>query len=468
MKVTVLRWLFVLITCAITLEFKFDKHFRQFSKSIIPEGLVIPYGFEKKFYYYPSDVLIFILFFVCLWKWKKSIFEFFTQCGAYALFAIIFFGVISIYYSSLSVYPLPYIRLWQLLGAFLLFISLVSLNEAEKITARKWILRTLVVTGAFESVVAITQYSLQHSLGLRWLGELPFTSTTNECFFSSDQGKWIFDHWTGSTNTLIFVQRVMGTFSHPNVLGGFLFVTSLITLFLFAKKTGRVRFLLALLFISQSFGLILTYSRAGFFALILGISTWVLLTLMSKKSLPLIPLSLLLFTAGTIVWFVVGEQIGLRGGFFNTTKLSRDSDDLRIAYQKAAFKMIEANPLTGVGYGQFTYHLSDYLDPEYDPEKLKSAVHSIYLLLASEMGIFALLSFLCFIGNLFWRFLKSVKTEENSIFFSVLLGLFFIGGCDHYLILFQEGRLLLFLSISLLAMHLEWNRAPEYSKTVPA
>jgi O-antigen ligase len=63
---------------------------------------------------------------------------------------------------------------------------------------------------------------------------------------------------------------------------------------------------------------------------------------------------------------------------------------------KLAFRIIEDNPVLGVGANNFTVVMDRYLTPEFRHSFL-FAVHNKYLLVLSETGIIGLLAFLAFL-----------------------------------------------------------------------
>jgi O-antigen ligase len=199
------------------------------------------------------------------------------------------------------------------------------------------------------------------------------------------------------------------------------------------------------------FAMTTTYSRSAFFGLLIGTGLWILLRIFSKEPFPTRSILLLLIGSFSIVGFLFQEQIIQRGGMVNSNKFSEDSDNVRLSYQLLAFRMISDNPLTGVGYGQFNIHSPKYMAPNQNPAMNRSATHNIYLLLASETGLLSLFAYLSFIGLLLWKSIRSPQTPLISILTAIFFAFLFIGGCDFYLLLFQQGRIMFFLVTGLLA-----------------
>ena len=74
----------------------------------------------------------------------------------------------------------------------------------------------------------------------------------------------------------------------------------------------------------------------------------------------------------------------------------KGSAESRIPLMKLAFRIIEDNPVLGVGANNFTVVMDRYLTPEFRHSFL-FAVHNKYLLVLSETGIIGLLAFLAFL-----------------------------------------------------------------------
>jgi O-antigen ligase len=109
----------------------------------------------------------------------------------------------------------------------------------------------------------------------------------------------------------------------------------------------------------------------------------------------------------------------------------------------AAMRIWESTPFVGVGLGNFLVALPSFL-----PSRIiyfLQPVHSIYLLLLSEIGIvgYGLIAVLAV------YVLRFVKPVWNSAAFISLCALAALGLVDHYLFTLQQGRLLLVIVISL-------------------
>lgn len=141
--------------------------------------------------------------------------------------------------------------------------------------------------------------------------------------------------------------------------------------------------------------------------------------------------------------FLFCEQYAYRGGIINYNNTAKQSDKTRIDAQQTALEMIKDHPLSGVGFQQFTSVAKTYGNP--------IGTHNIYLFIWSEMGLVALLSFLGFILSILLSAYRAPFTPQIASLLSIFIAFLFIGCCDFYPFLFQQGKLMLFISSALLA-----------------
>jgi O-antigen ligase len=90
----------------------------------------------------------------------------------------------------------------------------------------------------------------------------------------------------------------------------------------------------------------------------------------------------------------------------------------RIAIWKGSLPMINDHKWFGIGYGVFPY-----LIPFYAPEVGEITPHNTYILIAAEMGIFALLAFLLVLLVIFRNSYKLYKMTQDKFFKALSLGM---------------------------------------------
>jgi putative inorganic carbon (hco3(-)) transporter len=185
--------------------------------------------------------------------------------------------------------------------------------------------------------------------------------------------------------------RLGGTLGSPNTAGSYLAMLTVVTSGVFFTRLGRFHKLLAgLAFTCGTLGLVLTGSRGawGSFAValvLLWLLAWRRGWLSLRKSLVIVTLTVLL------------------GALLHDTVQSRlVSDDRGAAYSRVplmnlAFRMVNENPVFGVGANNFAFVMKDYITPELRNEWIYT-VHNKYLLIWAESGTVGLLAFLWFLA----------------------------------------------------------------------
>ena len=371
-----------------------------------------------------------------------------TLSGArIAFLALLFLGaLISIIVSPFSSYPVVYIRLLQFFTPLALFFYLAN-NPYPKKRIFKICAWTFFGAGLIQGLISIVQYFKQHMLGLRLIGEQQLCATIP----SPGGHRWLFDLLLHRSEGNKMIFRAMGTMPHPNVLGGFLAVTVFITGYLFFIHR-RQRLWLALAYLIQLFALGITYSRSAIFAYTISTIFW-MIWMRWRQKIFVRSVAILILLSTAIVGILLHEQICSRGGVVNYNQTARQSDLERLFYQDVAINMIQKHPFWGVGYGQFAAQASNYLPPAiaFTPINF-SCVHNIFFLIAAEMGLISLAFFLCWVGLMLWCGWRSTDSSaETALLWCLFISFLFIGCCDYYPIVFQQGKLLFFGIAGLLA-----------------
>ena len=140
--------LLALLIFLIPIEHKYDKLFRFFSLTLIPEGLEVSPQYEKKLYFYISDLIALLLLSIGLFWVKIPLRRLFGNL----LWVVFFFALVSITTSPFMHYPVAYSRLLQLLTPVIL-VSFISngCTEEEKGKVTNIILIAVVSAGLFQN-----------------------------------------------------------------------------------------------------------------------------------------------------------------------------------------------------------------------------------------------------------------------------------------------------------------------------
>ena len=184
--------------------------------------------------------------------------------------------------------------------------------------------------------------------------------------------------------------RVGGTVGSSNFAAAYLSISLASSASLLFTNLGRVYKWLAVTVLGLGgVALIFTFSRGGWMALALAV-TVICLLVWSRRGFSLkTPIAVLLILG--ILYLPFQSVISAR--LLGDDKGSAES---RIPLMKLAFRIIEDNPVLGVGANNFTVVMDRYLTPEFRHSFL-FAVHNKYLLVLSETGIIGLLAFLAFL-----------------------------------------------------------------------
>ncbi|MGD2169156.1 MAG: O-antigen ligase family protein [Chlamydiota bacterium] len=418
------------------------------------------YQLSKDLNIYLTDIIIFICFISFLITAKKKTSLIFQNENKY-LWIVFIFSLFSVLFSKTANLSHSLLKIHQLFFSVLLFIftaSVIAKNDPSNFLRKIFFLLALI--GTVESFIGLYHYLLQHPLGLYKLGEPKFKSNINYAMIPTGGKVWIFNLFK-TAKTSIF--RAHGTFPHPNILGAFLSISMLSTLYAVLEKKRWEKGFFILMFFLQSTCLIVTFSRSAIFGFF--ISSIFFLTFAKIKLKKTIFLIMLLIGASFLFnGYIFYPQVNNRGGIVSNSELSNGSNNARIYYSLIALNMMKSHPILGVGYDQFIPNSNAYLGTiAYDSSLSGATVHNIYLLLGAETGIMSLCSFLLFLFFIFKESLKSI-TLEKLLLISFMVGFLFIGLCDYFFLFFQQGKIMFFGLLGILAGYNRFtNKLKSYS-----
>jgi len=277
------------------------------------------------------------------------------------------------------------------------------------------ICKALAIAVLFSVGLGIIQMILGRTTGwFWWLGERSFTAAA-----------------PGVATLTVFGKEVMrpyATFGHPNALGGFLAVGTMILLR--KKEEGRrkkaARDQWGTIGVwAGVLGVILTGSRGAIAALVIA----ALLKIQNSE----FRIKILLILGGLGI-------LGVLGNLGDTVKFANESLVDRMALTLAAARMWRDNWVIGVGPGQFLVKLPEYLPGGF--YKIQP-VHNIFLLILAEFGAGG--GLISLIG-LIWL-IRRIKSIPKWL--PVLAVILITGMVDHYWLTAQQNRLLLGVMLGL-------------------
>lgn len=391
------------------------------------------------FFFFAGDVILLLalISWGCCYIFRDLTWE--IDFGDKVLSVLIMFFILNV---AISVFIFPgQFGLFFALRLILLFLFYLLLNN--NIIGRNRAIDVFCASMILQVLIAIMQFFLQASVGLHFLGE-PILALGATGIAKMDL----------SGNIIL---RSYGTFLHPNILGGALFVGLFLAFYRYKNRIYFFAIISALLV----FGSVLTFSRAA----ILGIVIAMLCLIAISESRELI--KRILYVAVVFLFFIV--LLNLQNVFWQRFILGDDggSGGERISYLNISKQMIHDNPF-GVGAGNFTNYMQNYTSAKLEPWDMQP-VHNFYLLIANELGILGLISVLMIFFYLFFRCvylakkLKQGKNEKIYLFVIIALisGLLTMGVFDHFFYTSYQGQFMLFFIFYLagdLLKKFEWPR----------
>ncbi len=430
--------LFLTLIFLIPFQVRYYKWLKPLSLSWIDPTWQIPSYFEPYADFYITDFLLLALGLWALFQRKIDLKEqkYLTLFLAAALLSIIS--------GSYGTYLLSYWR-WAhwIVGAVLVY-ALASWTFSFKTMAQ-----VVVVSAILECVVALGQYGAQHHLGLKFIGEPTVVSkhVVSPHFIMPKKAVTSIDYLLKepqeASMEASMIYRATGTLPHPNVLGGFLVFSLLMTCYLFEISERRKWISAAL--IVQLITLFTTYSRSALFAFAGAIVLWLLLHLLQEKRLSKVWIPVLSGIAVSILLFY--PQLFHRGGMINYNSVAATSDERRVEMQNIAALIIRDHPWLGVGFNNYLLAFDKYTKVGVVDS---ISVHNIYLLIAAETGLIGIAFFLLFCAFIVYKGWQERVSPEGRTLLVLFLAFLAIGMVDYYPILFQQARLIFFLTAGLI------------------
>ncbi len=379
-----------------------------FVDSAYVHGLLVDYLIPKLFV---SDLVIFAL--LGLWLWENVPLKInWPKINKWLVLLLVLFFIRQLFTSH------PLASVWYFFKLMEMFALGFYFLHHQNIFKSKIIHWSLLLTLAFQSLLAIYQFHTQHSLfGYYFFGEPNLSNYIG-------LAKGVFD---GAEKTLPY-----GTTAHPNILGGFIAVTLLILYTLRNKVSNKIVFFLTIAI--AGYALYLTQSISAWLILLTAIALFLGQKYFNNKGK--------LKVAYFVLFFLIVTPLTFQ--LFSIIYPTNNSLVRREYLQRAAIKMIWDQPLVGVGLNNFTAEVENYTN---NPEIVRfvQPTHHVIALWLSETGLLGLTLVL-----LIWKlFTKEIKSE-------ILLALVIISPIvflDHYLLTTQTGLLLLILWLTFRAPH---------------
>ncbi len=313
-----------------------------------------------------------------------------------------------------------------------------SLYLFKNTNFREKILHLFLILGSFESLLSISQFITQKSLGLNKLGEQVIASNL------SGISKIIVN---GETYI-----RSYGTFPHPNLLSAFLLTTLAFGTYLFIRAGSlRIRILLGISILINIIGLTLTFSRAAFLGFFVFCTILFLILYFKGLWDRKVSVALIIICGSIFLSLIIFKP------FLLTRATINDNASLeRIFYTKIGLKIIKTHPVIGDGLGQSVLDMQTYSPIKLPPWQIQP-VHNYFILAAAEIGIVGaglfLLFFLIHVKHLASTIIKN-RGEDimlKVILLSLFIGFLVLMQFDHYFYTIEQTQLLLWFTLGLIA-----------------
>lgn len=226
--------------------------------------------------------------------------------------------------------------------------------------------------------------------------------------------------------------RAYGSFSHPNVFGGFLVFALLLTGFMFYKKNTKIQehslLAFSILFVST---LLVTFSRSAWVGLAAALIVFAIFSLRARIRIPRTLFQTILLSSIALISMMVIFSVPLFTRFTPTERLEAKSLSERQIEYSQINSIVFKQPATGIGVGAYTVQL----EQEFKEQSIWSyqPIHNVPLLIFAETGVIG------FIAIVFWivsidRITHAFSRFPSGIFaMSFGTALLVVALLDHYL-----------------------------------
>ncbi len=411
---------------------------------LTPEAyLTGQYSDFTSFSLYLSDILLLFVFLIAIYQYfrlNKSIFQLFSN--RFSLIALIIWLILGLimHFSSISLYwTVKWLELIVAYGTVKLVISEKGIENR----IGQSLAPIFVAFSAVQSIIALLQFYKQTSLGLYRLGE-----------------SYLGPNIIGVAKIIVDNQafiRGYGTFPHPNVLGGFLTISILISIFLYLNSTWKWRTILGIIIFLNILGLTITFSRAAYLALAIGLliffSFLISCLLFRKGARGEVAVTKLFMVIVTVIVSSTFSFLLFRPYLLSRAVIKDNTLNERMLFNQIGLSMIKSNLIFGVGAGESVLHMEQYSKTHLEPWQ-KQPIHNYFIISAAELGIpgtFILIWILISHLKLLINKLRLSLSTKYLLLTTLLLCIFILMLFDHYFYTLQQTQLLLWLTLGVIA-----------------
>lgn len=293
------------------------------------------------------------------------------------------------------------------------------------------ILCALFISGFILSLIGVVQFLLQFFVGIDPI-MLFWREYIAPVFYGNTFGSRVISNPSWLVNISgATVLRAFSLFPDPHMFSFYLGFLIPIALAIVLRDKGDIKpppdkggrggkfqnnKFLYLILAAMLLAELLAFSRGGYLGMISGIGAvvvlgWRYVSFYKKAVLGLV-------VAGMMVIFLLTANQSIVNRFLSSLDFNEGSNSERIKNWSQGWEMFNNNFLFGVGIGNYSYEIkptADYRTPIY--------AHNVYLDIAAEMGVFALIVWLALILTTVYRLFKISRNTEDDFLRSVSLGL---------------------------------------------
>ncbi len=319
---------------------------------------------------------------------------------------------------------------------------------ARRPALARWLVFGLAALVLVELPVALLQQVTQSTFPEGTLlgagGEIPASAPGAFVVFGANGLRW---------------ERAMGTFIHPNLLGGFVALSLVLGLPQVLAARASRGFWLAV-WAAGWVLLGLAFSRTAVLALVIGGAVIVCAALRTERRWQVLVVPPALVALGALLFDLAIAHDVVAGWFIpSAATLGGPSVAQRGLSVTIALDLIRAHPVLGIGAGNFT--LAELLPPI--DAAMVDPVHVVPLLVIAEAGPLAGLAWLALVVSPVIRLRGpgSRLSPRALAGLGVSAALLTIGLLDHYLWTLPTGRALFWLSLGIARSGLSMTGEPE-------
>ncbi|MEQ8672652.1 MAG: O-antigen ligase family protein [Aggregatilineales bacterium] len=215
------------------------------------------------------------------------------------------------------------------------------------------------------------------------------------------------------------VNRVSGTVGWPNTFGAWIAMGMAIIIgYWIANVFPRWNFLFFPVIALSALPLAISFSRGAWLALAVALSIIYALSALAR----------LLRPVDFVRLFVIGIIALLAGLYFSGAieeRAQQDTVSVRYELSNIASRMIQDEPLIGIGVNTFTLKMPNY-DNTGVVSYFREPVHNIYFLIGAENGVVGLALFLLMNGVAFFVAIRTILISKDRLL--VATSIAFAGG----------------------------------------